>query len=402
MSAVATLKAILGLEGVPQYKAGMRDATGATMGFQKSLAAAGRMIGAAFSVGALMQAGRSLVSWASNASQAAQNAGILTSEMIALNQVGLQGGLAVDDMGKMLSKLQNELFSAAGGSAESAKKFQELGLSVEDLARMDPTSMLQAVARAAFNTATPLQMLSDVFGDKLGPKAVSVLRDIAQNGLPEVGEAVGRTADQIEALGDKWDLFADRAKASTTSFLSKLVDGGAIIKNFVKGWIGENDGGNNLGFMESIRAKFAAGRWAVSNAIYQEEATRVLSGKERSDFAAQQTAELTKRAQATAEDAAWKDQAKKQDRIDNIRQQAAEQVARLTERGESFRSLGGGADSMARMGGFVGPQRGGLGQADRQLQVGMETKRVMEEIRRIQEKAAADIERIADAQEGLP
>lgn len=398
MSAVATLKAILGLEGVPQYKAGMRDATGATMGFQKSLAAAGRMIGAAFSVGALMQAGRSLVSWASNASQAAQNAGILTSEMIALNQVGLQGGLAVDDMGKMLSKLQNELFSAAGGSAESAKKFQELGLSVEDLARMDPTSMLQAVARAAFNTATPLQMLSDVFGDKLGPKAVSVLRDIAQNGLPEVGEAVGRTADQIEALGDKWDLFADKAKSASVKAIAYLEGQREGIVDFWSEFFATPLTGESGSF--SARAARGQAARQKGEASRAAEADKV--AKDRRTFSDQQAAELTKRAQATAEDAAWKDQAKKQDRIDNIRQQAAEQVARLTERGESFRSLGGGADSMARMGGFVGPQRGGLGQADRQLQVGMETKRVMEEIRRIQEKAAADIERIADAQEGLP
>ena len=93
----AVLQAILGLNTGP-FKAGIRDAEGSARGLQISLRSIGQTLGVAFSVAGAMAAARSVATWASGISEAAQNVGILSSEMLALNSVAETNGLKVEDL----------------------------------------------------------------------------------------------------------------------------------------------------------------------------------------------------------------------------------------------------------------------------------------------------------------
>ena len=408
MSAAATLKALLGLD-TGQYKAGMRDATGATGTFQQKLASVGRIIGAAFSVGAVVSMGRALTKWASDASQAAQNAGVLTEEMIALNRVGLANGADLGDMAKLLSKVQNELFSAAGGSEQSAKKFEQLGLSVADLIKLNPTDQLRAVAQAAFATATPLQMLSDLFGDKLGPKIVSSLREIAETGLPTIDSALGGTADEVSALGDKWDVLIDKAKEYAAVGFGRASRAFGDVAAFARGYAqAEPDEGNRLGFMESVRLKLRAGRQAVQERTERDAVEAAKAKARREQTRTQSAQELS----IMLEDEAWRkafEEQKKRDektdaanvRIKEMSKDAQERIERLSERASSFSARTSG-DQMARVGGFVGASRGGLGIADRQLEEAKRLREIQQESRRILDNLQRDIQRIADTVDKEP
>ncbi len=215
---IASLKAVLGLDSMP-YKAGARGIKQENRSLQQSFAKIGAAIGVSFGIAAIVRAGRALVDYASQASIAARNVGMLTSEMIALNRVGMTAGMQTRQMEQLMSRLSTELFEASRGSDSAAKKFTDMNLAVEDLVRMRPADMIRAVAQAAIETGTPLGHLADLFGQRLGPQAMVALRDIAENGLPPVDRRVGEIADKIEAMGSGFQTLWDRIKAGSVGLL---------------------------------------------------------------------------------------------------------------------------------------------------------------------------------------
>lgn len=234
MAAIATLKALLSLDN-KAFKAGMRESTGLTKGFQSAMAQVGRTLGVAFSAAAIVQGAKAIASWAGNISEAAQNAGIATEVMMGLNRVAIQNGLELGDVSKLLAKVANTTASAARGEDEYAKKLRTVGLSYEKLITLNPAEQLQEVARAAVASGMPLEALAEIFEERLGPRAVSMLKDIAQNGLPAVSKAAGDAADSAEKLGDMFARVFDSVKTTALSVGGWLHEGMADAVAIVDG-----------------------------------------------------------------------------------------------------------------------------------------------------------------------
>lgn len=374
MGAIAWLKAFFKLD-TSNFKAGAKDIASSTDTFQKKLSGVGRVIGAAFSFGAVLAAGKAFVKWASDVSAAAENAGILTSEMMALNQVAVEADLEISDMQNLLTKLQNTLYDAASGSEEAASKFEKIGLSITDLAALDPAAMLQAVAAAAADSEIPLQALSEIFGDKLGPKAMTALMDIAENGLPSVSEEAARTADAIEDMGDRWAGYAEKAKtniAISLSWMEKMISrmgaflGGAYVGGLVGGFDAMRD---------------------FDGQREEEQQKRITEKRERQRRTARQ---IVKMAEATeAESNASKREKAANPFRDKIEALRAQKIA------DTGRGIN--ADSMAQMGGFIGNQRPGLGIADRQMKLQVESNKIQGEIQRLTVQMNDALQDIRDA-----
>ena len=197
-----------------------RRALSGMEGMTKSSARNLTRIFASIGIGAIMQRwGRAVIRWGEENSIAARQVGMLTDEMIALNRLGIQSGMrGAQDFSRLVSRLSDELMRAARGSEESARKFTNLNLAVGDLISMNPAQQLEAVSKAAFDSGVPLAHLIDLFGQRLAPTAMIALKDIAENGFPEVDTAIGDTADKIEELGSVWAKSMDQMKAATASF----------------------------------------------------------------------------------------------------------------------------------------------------------------------------------------
>lgn len=241
----ANLKAVLGLDSKP-YRAGLNDAKKGNADFVSHLKTVAGAIGVAFSVGAIVNMGKALVKWASDVSTVAGNMGIATEQMMALNVAAAKGGLEVGDMQKMLARLQTELFRAAQGEETSAQKFEQMGLSIRDMIALDPVSMLQAVTKAAFDSGTPVALLAELFGERLGPRAIDALHALADDGLPAVSKAAADAADEIKRMGDEFagsfEQFKQGASAAAGAVITGLKLYGKLASAFAgpvggtKGW----------------------------------------------------------------------------------------------------------------------------------------------------------------------
>jgi len=356
MAGVAQLKAVLGMD-TRGYRAGARDIKRRNESIRKSFAQIGAALGVSFSLSALVSVGRELKRWADAASIAARNVGVTTSEMIGLNRVAIQSGIGINEMQRMLAKMQQELLRAAEGEEMSIEKFERMGLEIEKLVRMDPASMLQEVSRAAFESEIPLTTLAELFGERLGPNAVVALRAIANDGLPEVDEAIGQTADNIEALGSAYEREIDKMKAATVGLAAKLDEAGLILydvgERFIKGTLGGENVFKAIG--ESVKQ-------ASDNMDLRAErrAAKAKKREEQRRAAAEETArvfEKTKQQESTDSTGGGLSV-----QLDRLREQAKSKAA-------SVRGRGVGADQMVRYGGMLGGSRPQLAAMDKQLKV---------------------------------
>jgi len=405
---------MLGMDST-QYRAGVRTAKGETNKFQKHLATVGRSIAGAFAVGAIINLGRQYLEWASDLSVAARNVGILTSEMMALREIAVQANLGTGDMQRLLAKLQSELFRAAAGAATSQKKFTDLGLSMRELAGMDPAKQLQAVARAALDSAIPLQTLTELFGERLGPNAMVALRQIAEEGLPAVSSRLGEVADSVEALGSKWARMSERIKQSGLAALDTFAKGIGLITDFVTGGPnGVREGTERRGRTEAERR----GKRAQEAADTRRQMQDMVDAKSRLEMEAEMGSSVGSagfdRAQNAEREAARTAEAKRSLSIEASARAAVEAdrlgveasaqaalearkqrrrelwdrahaaVAAVYERPTGVgRGQGVRSDRMAAVGGMVGAQRAGVAAADRALRLAVESSRRDEERNRI-------------------
>lgn len=264
MAAIAKLQAVLGMDS-REFKAGIGTAGKDANEFQKQIKKVGGVLAAAFSVGAIINMGKSLKSWANEISLAADNVGVLTSEMMGLNQIAILNGLGVSNMQEILGKLAVKLDEAADGNKTAQDAFAKLNLSIEELAGLDPAAALKRVAEEATKASDPVSALAGLFELGLGAKAVTAMRDLAENGLPNVAQSAADTADEVRRLGDEWDAMIEKAKRATLGGASQvsefvqvaIVRGKAENKAFKESSFWEK-----MGF-EGTRKSMAAGEAAV-------------------------------------------------------------------------------------------------------------------------------------------
>lgn len=146
MAAVAQLKALLGIDN-KQFKAGVRDSTGETKRFQSQLASIGRQMAAAFSVGAIIQATRKVVEFASEIRHTADNLNVTTEGLQAINAAALKYGMSIDDLSKGLARLRQSQGKVADGDKEYTDALRVLNIQTEKFASADTEQALEMIAR---------------------------------------------------------------------------------------------------------------------------------------------------------------------------------------------------------------------------------------------------------------
>ncbi len=366
MGAVAELKAMLGLDPA-RYNAGMKSAKKSTSAFQDGLAKVTSMIGGAFSAGAAIAFAKNVFEWGSTLSETAQKAGVLTSEMAALNKVALQNGMDVKQAANMLAKMQTKLGDAIENGGEAEKAFTNIGLSLEDMAKLDPADMLQAVARAAVESGDPLNALADIIGERLGPTAVATFRDLAENGLGALDDALGETADKAEELGDKFAAMLEGLKSTSLKVGNSIA---GFFNDLVNVAVADFTGVDPMQMLEQLdkERELESERKKQAAAQRQREVKEARQNKLSQRRSKELAAEKIK-ADKLATDAAEKESAKQRkiaEEVEGLRVNMVKKLEDLGKKEEAIRAgegkggLKSAVDELSRRGGMS--RGGGVGQ----------------------------------------
>jgi len=392
--AIARLRAVVGLDD-KEFKAGVRSVKGHAGGLQQTMAGVGGAIKAAFSVAAVTMFARSMTRWASGISLAAENAQVTTEQMVALNDVFIQNGLNAEQASMMLARLSQMQLDAARGTGQAREQFERLGLSIDDVLRLDPVELMQEVGRAAFDSGTPVATLADIFGQRLGPRAVSALRSIVNDGLLQVNAEIANQIDDVRRLEDEWTGSMDAMKRKTMELASNLRESFRTAKDFIRGYADAKERllEQDVDGLALIRPAFSAALDAAVVGIVDRRA-EATSRRDRQAIerrsALEELPSIFEETETAAAVAA----------LESDLARVRSEMERATSIGGSVNISGRGigATALQQVGGFIGSQRPEIAVADRSLQV---QQRGVEELRRVSELTRQEVEISREIQQAL-
>jgi len=165
-------------------------------------------------------------------SELSQRTGETAGNLLVLETAFKNSGLAGDQVGQVINKLQNFMQDAANGGEKQTATMNRLGISMQDLAGKTPTQQMEIFASKISSIEDPTQRAataSDVFGDKLGGKLLPLLSEFAPT-LEDSREKVGSLADVMDenaatfdAAGETFDAVKGKLTALAAGILSETI-----------------------------------------------------------------------------------------------------------------------------------------------------------------------------------
>ena len=161
-----------------------------------------------------------------------QRTGETAGNLLVLETAFKNSGLAGDQVGQVINKLQNFMQDAANGGEKQTATMDRLGISMEQLAGKTPTQQMEIFASKISAIEDPTQRAataSDVFGEKLGGKLLPLLSEFAPT-LEDSREKVGSLADVMDenaatfdAAGETIDAVGGKLTAFAAGILSETL-----------------------------------------------------------------------------------------------------------------------------------------------------------------------------------
>lgn len=208
------------------------DASGFQRGVASMSAGAAQlkgMIAGAFSVGAVVSFGKSIVNMASDLKDASQITGLATESLQALEQVARESGGDIDKLRNALVKIRDIQDNPSGATL---KAFERLGIDAVQLATSSMPQLIEAMAKG-YAATNDLGAISDIVGTRNLLGFEDALKRVAENGLGALTQSMkdaGRvmSEDLVDQLDEAEDRFAGwwtSLKIITATGIKDLIDG---------------------------------------------------------------------------------------------------------------------------------------------------------------------------------
>jgi hypothetical protein len=228
MAATAKLMAFLGMNpsgfnsGVDQAGKKVRSFEGVLSGMKGKLAAA-------FSIGAIVAAGKAVADTMGVLADTAENLNVTTDQLQGLGFMAKQVGLDLGDVSAALGKLSaiQADFVSGGASDEVKDKLKALGFATPDQAdAMNAAEFFEAISKGAQASSEGLTAALQMLG-RAGPKFQAVMRGVAGIGLSGAVEASREAGglisqEDIQATDAAMDGLVERIKR-------RFVKAGAVV-----------------------------------------------------------------------------------------------------------------------------------------------------------------------------
>jgi hypothetical protein len=413
MAAIAQLKAMLGIDN-KDFKAGVKDSANETSKFQKQLSGIGRQMAAAFSVGAIIQASRKVIDFASEIRHASDNMQVSTESLQALNAMALRYGVSIDMMQRGLAKMLIAQDGATKGEKTFTDALSALNIEVGAFAKLSPAEAMVRVGKAyaeGTNQAETFAAVADLLGQRIGPRLTAMLKDLGNEGLQAVIDqaiAAGMVIEdelltKLEALGTKSDQIKLRLTAAFAPMANAMGEIALAWSGMLKSMSAST--GGTKGFLKALINPVEAAQWwksiitdipehieagaeaitgkseplpARAGAPTEEEWWALVNGQKRGknrNSGALKMTGTTAAKYSSAEDKEWAAMESRVARELKLQKSIADNRKTAMEgaRGK-IRS-----DSMASVGIHAGPGRSGLTIQDRLLKVQIESRRLQSE-----------------------
>lgn len=215
-------------DGFKGLEMSARQSIGALEGRIEGLASvASRVAGALAVLGggaAFLNGLRDSINQLDALNDAADATGASIESLSALETIGRRVGTSFDTVSAILIKFNAQLEAAADPGSEAAQAFKAIGLSAEELRRLDPAEALQRTAQALSgyaDNADKARLIQVQFGKSVRD-AAPFLNDLAKAG-DLAGTATKELTQQAETLNKNLAIFGANVEDAKRGLLSGLI-----------------------------------------------------------------------------------------------------------------------------------------------------------------------------------
>ena len=215
-------------------------------------------------------------------SELSERTGIASEKLVVLQRAFQNNGVAAEDLGTIINKMQKSLEAASDPMSKQAEKIRELGLSVSGLKMLSPEEQFAAIAEAIGKIKDPTDksaIAMELFG-KSGGKTLALLNNYAeemdnasketttlQTILQTSGSSFDKVGDNLTVLGGKLREFGVGMLSQFIDSLSTLTD---KMSKFDAAAFGEQIINNVSKPIRAVLESLAGGDWKDAfELIYQ-------------------------------------------------------------------------------------------------------------------------------------
>jgi hypothetical protein len=351
---MSTLKFKTSLDST-QYDKGVENIKSRTGGLTSAFARAKGMIGGALAIGAVIafvQGMKKLTAMAFEYGSALYNislqTGITVEGMQGFERAISKTGGSSEKLQSALRKLQDVQVQALSGDEKAIQSFKDLGISMDDVAKMNPEQMFKAMSNAMHqggSSAQELNAAATILGRENLPFVKQAMLDIGkaggelEQGFFKVSDA---SAAALATMKSSWANFWTDMKQGATNAV------GAVVNSMAKVFLRRDFAAEGL----KSRAD------AEKNAQQQRQLdlkTLEDKGKKEKQLANERKKDLSSYTRET----------------DRIEDDVAKKFAESTAKGDKFAAIGG------RLGGFESQQ---LQLARQQVEIAKRTEEYLAKI----------------------
>lgn len=188
----------------------------------------GGAVGIAFSVGSIVQFGKSVFETAGKINDMASQMGISTDAVQGFKEAAELSGSSLDAVGTAIGKMNANL---AGGDKATVKALKDAGLGFNDIRSMKPEDAFLAIADAIQKIDDPMKQVE--VGRKLMGKGFDELLPAMKEGFRGVSDAASKMSKEtIKALddaGDAWQRLSNKAVIVSGGLIAATMDLGKSV-----------------------------------------------------------------------------------------------------------------------------------------------------------------------------
>jgi hypothetical protein len=189
----------LSLDNSP-YKQGLAEANAAMDKFSASISGQmkhlGGVIAGAFAFDKLISGFERSISQGAKIGELASRFGVSAEALQKIGNAANQSGASLEDVASAMNKLAKNAGSAIGGNEKLQQTFQEIGVSVDDLAKMTPEDLFMKLSRA-------------VHDGSLGSRDFAVAMELAGKNAGVLMETLRGGPEEIDRISGSMGVFSD-------------------------------------------------------------------------------------------------------------------------------------------------------------------------------------------------
>ena len=222
-----------GFESLRKMGAGVESQLGSVM----------KNVGAAFTVGALVQLGREAVELGGKIADLATQTGLSMRQFQAMSLAVRDAGGNEEQLLQVMAKLRDSQAQVIAGNKSTVDSWARLGVSAQDVIRSSPAELLETVSQkfaAAGTDGAAFGAVLDIIGARNAPQLTEALQRLATegfDGLAASADAAGQmiadsTAKRLDAFGDMLGRVKRALVGSAADLLGWAAGGVAAIEEF--------------------------------------------------------------------------------------------------------------------------------------------------------------------------